>query len=132
MNDEERMPNHDDPGWGVAPAGSPMPSADHLVVAPAPNSKSPSFGDDAWWRAFNRAAAETELDQLFEDSYAPLVRFALTLTEDLPAAERLARTVFVRAAQEADDTAPKTAAWLWETARRLHDDEFLRTCGVQP
>ncbi|MFD7763602.1 hypothetical protein [Streptomyces microflavus] len=131
MNESEQLRSQGDPGWGTAPTSGEEHVNEHLAVAPAPGSKSAAFADGAWWLAFDRAEADTELERLFDEFHERLVRYCSTLTHDMSAAERLARTVFVRAAKETEGES-RTASWLWETARTLQDETFLRENGVQP
>ncbi|MFD9394177.1 hypothetical protein ACFWBB_26595 [Streptomyces sp. NPDC060000] len=72
-----------------------------------------------------------EVEKLLQRFYEPLVAFFARRTKSFPAAENLTERVLVAAARE--PTPPQDwAHWIWNTAHRTYDDDFLEGCGVQP
>ncbi|MET8517767.1 hypothetical protein [Streptomyces sp. NPDC005077] len=73
------------------------------------------------------------VEHLFHKNYEPLVVFSARRTGHFETAAELAERVLVAAVRERVCRTPREwTTWCWATARRVYDDFFLESCGVQP
>ncbi|MFB8025984.1 MULTISPECIES: hypothetical protein [unclassified Streptomyces] len=62
-----------------------------------------------------------ELEQIFADLYAPVVRYLVSRTEDRDVSVDLARRVFVQAGETVSErpAGQTEIAWVWDLTRRV-------------